>query len=221
MITNREMRQRFLTGFGVLGAICLACVVYLLLPANRGAAQKDQAIQSARATLRTEEAQMVPLRGLDQKLVKSKQDIAAFYQSKLPDRYSTITQTLNDLATKNNVKLSGVTYKADQTDLDDVQQVAMRVTLTGDYGNVMRYIDAVDHAKTFFLLENVGVTNQQSGQIQLQLTLSTYLRGGAAETGAAETKTGVAEIETGAAKTEIGAAKTNVGAAKTKTGPTA
>ena len=193
MITNREMRQRFLIGIGVLAAICLACIVYVLLPANRGAEQKDQAIQSARAALRTEEVQVLPLRGLDQKLVKSKQDIAAFYQNKLPDRYSTITETLNDLATKNNVKLSGVTYKADQIDLEDAQQVTMRVTLTGDYGNVMRYIDAVDHAKVFFLLENVGVTNQQSGKIQLQLTLSTYLRAG----NAAETKTGVAETKTG------------------------
>ncbi|MEO8725327.1 MAG: GspMb/PilO family protein [Acidobacteriaceae bacterium] len=180
MIANRQMRDRFLVAIVILGAICLICVVYLLLPANRNTAQKDQAIQGARAALRAEEVQALPLRGLDQKLATSKQDIAGFYNSRLPDRYSAISQTLNDLATKNNVKLSGVTYKSQATDLEDVQQVAMRVTLTGEYGNVMRYIDAVDHAKIFFLLENVGVTSQQSGNIQLQLTLSTYLRGGAA-----------------------------------------
>ncbi len=184
MIPNREMRQRFLVGIAILGAVCLLCVVYLLLPANRNATKKDEAIQGARAALRAEEVQALPLRGLDQKLATSKQDIAGFYDSRLPDRYSAISQTLNDLATRNSVKLSGVTYRAQATDIDDVQQVAMRVTLTGEYGNVMRYIDAVDHAKIFFLLENVGVTSQQSGNIQLQLTLSTYLRGSAGGTAA-------------------------------------
>lgn len=197
MITNREMRRRFLIVIGVLGAICLVCVIYLLLPANRNAEQKDAAIQSARTALRVEEVQALPMRGLDQKLVTSKQDIASFYQSKLPDRYSGISETLNDLASKNHVKLSGVTYKTEATDLDDVQQVGMRVTLTGEYGNVMRYIDAVDHAKIFFLLENVGVSSQQSGNIQLQLTLNTYLRGGGTSGSAGSgspggTKTGTA-----------------------------
>ncbi len=176
MKTIRQLRQQFLIAIGVLTAICLICAVYILMPTGRGSQQKDAAVQSARAALHNEETQIMPLRGLDQKLTQSKQNIAAFYQNKLPDRYSAISQTLNDLANKHRVRLSGVTYKSDSADIGDVQQVTMRATLNGDYENVMRYIDAVDHSNLFFLLDNVGVTSEQNGQIQLQLTLDTFLR---------------------------------------------
>jgi type IV pilus assembly protein PilO len=177
MKTCRELRQRFIIALSVLGGVCFVCLVYLLIPSSggeQGKVQKD----AARQQLRQEQSQVTPLRGLDQKLVRSKQDIVGFYNNRLPDRYSLISQTLNELANKNKVELSNITYHAEPGNLDDVHQVTMRATLTGDYADVIRYIDAVDHSKIFFLIENVGVSNTETGVIQLQLTLSTFLKAG-------------------------------------------
>ncbi|GAC1658286.1 MAG: hypothetical protein NVS9B15_19880 [Acidobacteriaceae bacterium] len=181
MRTVRELRQLFLAIISVLAVVALVCAVYLLLPASGNAQQNQQQVQAARAQLKAEETQVIPLRGLDQKLVRSKQDIAAFYQNQLPDRYSQITQTLNDMASKNNVRLTNVSYKSDVAEVNDLQQVTMRATLSGRYGDVMRYIDSVDHARPLFLLDQVGVASQESGEIQLQLTLETFLRNAPAQ----------------------------------------
>jgi len=180
MKTVSDYRRAFIIALSVLGAIAIACVIYLLMPTSGSAQQKEQQVQAARAQLHADETQVLPLRGLDQKLDRSKQDIGAFYNNQLPQRYSDITAALNDTATKNHVTLSNVSYKTDAADVDDLQRVSMRATLSGSYANVMRYIDAIDHARPLFLLDQVGVASQQSGEIQLQLTLETYMRTGGA-----------------------------------------
>lgn len=184
MINLRELRRRFLAVIAVLGAICLACIIYLLLPMNRDAAEKHEQVTAARLALKQQEMQVTPLRGLDGKLVRSKQESAAFYNDRLPDRYSSISQSLNDLANQQNVQISGVTYAAEATDIADIQQVVMRVTVTGDYARTMNYIDALDHSRIFFLLDDVALQNGENGRIQLQLTLETYLRSGTVPTSA-------------------------------------
>ncbi len=176
MITLRELRRRFLAVILALGVLCLACVVYLLLPMNRDSAEKREQVANARLALRQQELQVTPLRGLDAKLVRSKEESAAFYNDRLPDRYSAISQNLNDLAQKQSVQISGITYAAEATDIPDIQQVVMRVTVTGPYARTMDYIDALDHSRIFFLLDDVALQNGENGRIQLQLTLETYLR---------------------------------------------
>ena len=176
MRTVRELRQAFLIAIGIMGAIALVCLIYIIMPASGSGQQKQEQVQAARAQLRAEESQVTPLRGLDQKLDKSKKDIGVFYEYEFPERYSQITQTLNELASKNRVELTNVSYKPDEAEVGDLQRVTMRATLSGNYSDVMRYIDAVDHARPIFLLDQVGVASQQTGEIQLQLTLETYMR---------------------------------------------
>jgi Tfp pilus assembly protein PilO len=178
MITVREIRQRFLIGIGVMAAICIACIVYLAMPANRDTQEKKNAINSATLALHQDEIQVAPLRGLDQKLVRSKEDISSFYNSRFPDRYSDITQTLNDLANESHVTVSNVTYGADYADVEDLQQIAMRATLSGKYEDLMDYVDSVDHSDLFFLIDDINVGHEKEGGIKLELTLETYLRGG-------------------------------------------
>ena len=181
MTASRDQRNQFFSLVIVLAIISVACVIYLLLPKNRAAsAAKREQVKAAQQDLRTLETQVLPLRGLDQKLAHAKTDIADFYQTRLPDRYSSISDTINTLAAQNHVRLTNVTYTSEASDINDLQQVTMRASLSGEYGDVMRYIDALDHSKVFLLIDDVGLQNsQKEGNIQLTLTLETYLRGAA------------------------------------------
>jgi hypothetical protein len=178
MIRVGQIRQRFLIGIGLMAAACIICIVYLAMPANRDTQEKKNAINTATLALHQDEGQIAPLRGLDQKLVRSKEDISSFYNGRFPDRYSDITQTLNDLANESHVAVSNVTYGADYADVEDLQQVTMKATLSGKYEDLMDYVDSVDHADLFFLIDDINVGHDKDGGVKLELTLETYLRGG-------------------------------------------
>jgi len=184
---SKSRNDRFVWIIGVLAVVSVVCIIYLLLPANRAARlAKRQQIDSTRKEVDALKSQVLPLRGIDKKIAQAKLDIAGFYNNRFPDRYSSISDTINTLASQNHVQLTNVTYTPAPSDVEDLQQVVMRATLSGQYGDVMRYIDALDHSRLFLLIDDVGLQRQQKeGTIQLTLTLETYLRTSAAPATAA------------------------------------
>ena len=53
---------------------------------------------------------MSPLRGLPQKVDLSRTQADDFYAARFPAAYSTISSAINDLATKNTVRLTNLAY---------------------------------------------------------------------------------------------------------------
>jgi type IV pilus assembly protein PilO len=54
----------------------------------------------------------------------------------------------------------------------------MEITLSGDYLQEVKFINALERDKMFFLIDGITLGEQQ-GNVRLQLKLETYLRGGA------------------------------------------
>ena len=55
----------------------------------------------------------------------------------------------------------------------------VEITLSGAYLQEVKFINALERDKMFFLIDGVALAEQQ-GNVRLQLKLETYLRGGAA-----------------------------------------
>ncbi len=55
----------------------------------------------------------------------------------------------------------------------------MEITLSGDYLQEVKFINALERDKMFFLIDGIALGEQQ-GNVRLQLKLETYLRSGAA-----------------------------------------
>ena len=55
----------------------------------------------------------------------------------------------------------------------------MEVSLSGDYLQEVKFINALERDKMFFLVDGITLGEQQ-GNVRLQLKLETYLRSGAA-----------------------------------------
>ena len=171
-----QTRQRFTIIAAVLAAVGLLALLYLLLPFGGGAAEGYRQLDQARTEFKNVERQVIPLRGLPTKLVRSQHDIRAFYRDRLPARYSVISEELGKLAGRSGVKLADVRYETFDSDLPDLEIISMNISVSGDYPKVMRFINALERNKVFFLIDGLALADQKAGVVKLDLHLETYLR---------------------------------------------
>ena len=55
----------------------------------------------------------------------------------------------------------------------------MHADLRGQYVNLVRFMNAVERDKLFFIIDSVGLTGQRgqaAGEVRLDMKLDTYLR---------------------------------------------
>jgi type IV pilus assembly protein PilO len=176
-----QIKNRFLTLLGVLGAINLVLLAYLLWPGTSSASRraKEESLQQQYRSLTREVA---PLKDIDQKLVQTRGDINELYQDRIPNRWSVISSELEKL-----MKESGVTpaqsihygtadKQQEKGDLPDVQRVNIDTSITGQYTNVARFINAMEQDKLLFIIRQISLSGQEGGTVTLQIKVETYLR---------------------------------------------
>ncbi len=176
MASLTEARKRFTVIAAVLGGIALLAVLYLVMPFSTATSEQFRELDQTRAEFKNAERQVLPLRGLPTKLVKSQQDIRSFYRERLPAKYSVISEELGKLASHSGAILSDVRYDTFETDLPDLEQVTMTAAVSGDYAKVVKFINAVERNKVFFLIDGLSLADQKAGVVRLDLRMETYLR---------------------------------------------
>ena len=177
MATLTETRKRFSTIAIVLGVVSMGALLYLLLPLRTSVSDRYGELSLARTELKNAERQVLPLRGLPTKLVKSQHDIRAFYHERLPARYSVISDELGKLASRSGITLADVHYETPQeTDVPDLELITMSSSVSGDYTRVMKFINGLERNKIFFLIDGLSLADQNAGTVKLDLHLETYLR---------------------------------------------
>jgi hypothetical protein len=138
------------------------------------AAGPDQ-IQQRQTAYRALQLEMSPLRGLPQKVDLSRTKADEFYAARFPAAYSTISSAVNDLATKNSVRLTNLAYSP-RPALPGLIELRLDASLSGEYAPLMHFINGLERSKTFFLINGLTLTGQQGGLVNLRLRLITYLR---------------------------------------------
>jgi type IV pilus assembly protein PilO len=131
-------------------------------------------LQQKQTAYRALEIEMSPLRGLPQKVELSRTQADAFYTARFPNAYSTISATINDLATKNSVRLTNLAYTPTPA-LAGLAELRMDASLSGEYAPLMHFINGLERSKTFFLINGLTLTGSQGGMVNLRLRLITYL----------------------------------------------
>jgi hypothetical protein len=147
--------------------------------------QNEEAVARQTVTMKAAEIAKKPLEGLDGKLVEATADADRFSERRLPFAYSEVAAELGSLAKKQNVKLTRVQY-AEAPVLDGsagaLTEVRMDASLSGDYRQLVLFVNGLERDRMFFLITGVTLTGQQSGTVGLRVRLTTYLRPpGAAE----------------------------------------
>ncbi len=136
-------------------------------------ASADQ-LQQQQTALRALQLEMSPLRGLPQKVDLSRTQADDFYADRFPTAYSTISATINDLATKNSVRTTNLAYTPTPA-IAGLAQIRIDASLSGEYASLMHFINGMERSKTFFLISGLTLTGQQGGMVNLRLRLITYV----------------------------------------------
>ena len=165
-------------GVAALLVLDLYLIVHLVIVGQALRANNADAMDSQRAALRAAEIAAKPLRGLDSKLLASTADSDKFYATRLPYGYAEVAAELGALTKKENVKLTRVQYTQDPqlSGTAALTEVKMDASVSGDYRPVVQFINAVERDKNFFVINRINLTGQQTGQVNLRINLTTYLR---------------------------------------------
>lgn len=179
MASIGEIRKKWMPALIGLGVINLACVGYLLSPWGRSRQARQREYYELRAQLTAKRQEVLPTRGMDQKLKQASQDISSFDDRRLPGHYSAVAEELGKLAVDTGVHFAGLKYDEKDAAIEGLRKLNVEITLSGDYLQEVKFINALERDKMFFLIDGVNLAEQQ-GNVRLQLKLETYLRGGTA-----------------------------------------
>ena len=165
-------------GVAALSVLALYCIVHLFLVWQGVQATNAAAIDNERVQLKAAVIAAQPLRGLDAKLITSTQDADAFYQKRLPYAVSQVAAELGILTKREGVRLTRTQY-AYSTQLsgsDALTEMRIDASISGDYRPIVQFINAAERDKLFFVINSINLTGQQTGQVNLRVRLTTYLR---------------------------------------------
>ena len=176
-----KIRKQFITILALLGVVDLLVIIYLLLPGSSPSAlaAKEKSLQEQANALSREVA---PLKGIDVQLDKTRKDVKLFYNEKVPNQFSEISQRLEKLMKETGVSAQGIHYseerneQRDKNDLPDVRRVGIDTTVSGEYSKIAHFINALEQDKFVFVINQISLTSQESGVVSLQIKCETFLK---------------------------------------------
>jgi Tfp pilus assembly protein PilO len=178
-VTTRERLSSPLTwhyiGLGVMVLLVLGLAIRLGMDWSATDSSSVDALTAKQIELRTLQLQTEPLRGLEDRVKESRTHIQDFYATRVPANYSSIAVPLGALAVKNGVNLSRVGYSQGTT-TSDLTEISLDCAISGEYRQIMHFVNGIERDKTFFVVRAMAFTGQQGGLVSLRLRVSTWLR---------------------------------------------
>jgi len=129
---------------------------------------------NSQVQLKTLELETTPLRGLEGRIEDSRGQIETFYSKRIPPSYSAIATRVGELQVKAGARLSRVQYTQGQAGAY-LTEISMDASISGDYPQIMRFVNALEHDQTFFVVRGMALAGQQGGQVNLRLLVSSWL----------------------------------------------
>jgi putative Ca2+/H+ antiporter (TMEM165/GDT1 family) len=168
-----------LAGVALLVLVNVYLVVQIAVLWQRTRSNDARAIASQQIALKTAEIGAQPLRGLDAKLATATSDADQFYQRRFPAMDSAVLAELGDLTRIHTVRLTRAAYTHAPVlagTQGELTEMRIDASLSGDYRQLVQFINALERDRMFFVIDAVNLTGQQSGTVNLRLRLRTFLR---------------------------------------------
>lgn len=178
-ISLRERLRSPLTwhyvGVAVLALVLSGLAVRFAMDWSATHGSATETLAADQVQLKALERQTAPLRGLDQRVAQSREQMQKFYTKRIPANYSLIASRIGDLEVKSGARLSRVLY-AQGAASGDLTEISMDAGISGEYPQIMRFVNGLERDQTFFVVRAMALTGQQGGQVNLRLRVSTWLR---------------------------------------------
>lgn len=174
MADLKKTRNRLKIVVGAFVLIDAIAIAMLMTPLAGMREARQQELHQLWQQLKTRE--YAPWRGLDKKIPRAKQQIDEFYQQRFPAEESSISDSLGRLAGETGVRVTGEKYQVKDVQIEGLQPVEIAASCSGDYLQLVRFINALERNKLFFLVNGVELGNETNGVVSLQIKIQTYLR---------------------------------------------
>src|SRR5260370_29265427 len=169
----RQMRNRIKIAIAELVLVDIAAVAVLMTPVAGSAEQRQQELQQSWLQLKSRES--APWRGLDKKIPVAQHQIEDFYHDRFPAEDSSIAADLGKLASQTGVRMSAERYTHKDSDVEGLQRVEIEADLSGNYLQLVRFINALERNRLFFIVDSLEVGREQNGVVELKIKVETYL----------------------------------------------
>ncbi len=190
MADLRKTQKQVSTALIGMGVLSLVAAVVLFTPLVGSAESRRTELTDLANDLRVKTHEVVPLRGIDKKILEARGEIKDFYDTRFPDVESSISESLGKVASENNVKIDNAKYDSkpdernEKSETKDAQAVGLRrvqieASFSGSYPSMMHFVNDLEKAKTFFLVDSVNVGEAQGGDVKLQMKLDAFVKVGA------------------------------------------
>ena len=187
----REQLTSPLTWHYVAGSLLLVLVIVLgtrfALDWAATSAHTNDVLAGRQVELKALDLQTAPLRGLDKKVALTNTQIQDFYDKRIPAHYSSIESRIDELQVKSGVRLSRLQYAQGKPG-NYLTEISMDAGISGDYSQIMKFVNSFERDKMFFIIRSMSLTGQQGGTVNLRLRVATWLR-------PAEVPNGLAQID--------------------------
>ena len=164
-----------MAGFFLLLALAVALAVRLGLDWAVMDSHSTEVLAGKQIQLRALELQTVPLRGLDQRVEKTREQLEDFYRKRIPPNYSSIDARIVELYVASGVRLTRVQYTQGEPG-PGLTEISMDASISGNYPAMMHFINSIERDPMFFIIRSMSLTGQQGGLVNLRLRVSTWLR---------------------------------------------
>ena len=164
-----------MAGFFLLLALAVAMAIRLGLDWSAVDSHSTEVLADKQIQLKALELQTAPLRGLDQRVEKTREQLDDFYQRRIPPNYSSIEARIMELYVGSGVRLTRVQYTQGAPGFA-LTEISLDASISGNYPAIMRFINGLERDPMFFIIRSMSLTGQQGGLVNLRLRVSTWLR---------------------------------------------
>lgn len=172
-------RRKLKIAIGVMLAADVVAMAVLFSPLVGSADSRTLQLNQLRLELQKKTRDVEPLRGMDKKIVLAKDQISGFYKDRFAARDSDLINELGKLASENGIRIQQARYTKEEAENSGVIPVAIDGSFSGDYLQLVRFINTLERSKLFFMVDSVDLAGEAAGPVKLQIKLHSYLRSGA------------------------------------------
>ncbi len=164
-----------IAGAATLTVIVVALAVVVALDWAGTSTRSSEALAGKQLELKVLDTETAPLRGLDKRVADSRAQMQDFYSRRIPANYSSIATRIGELEVSSGVRLSRVQYSQGLPGVD-LTEISMDAGISGDYRQIMHFVNALERDKTFFVIRAMTLAGQQGGSVNLRLRVSSWMR---------------------------------------------
>ena len=178
MANLRVARRNLYAIVAILGLVDIIALIILLSPVGTVSAAKQLEFSDLRQQVKDKSRNVVPPDQVQQRVDEARKQIAQFVQERVPAQASDLSVEMGRLASEAGVRLGSVRYEEMDPDVPGLRRFRISATLSGEYVQEVRFINALERSKHFYVISGVTLGEQQQGAVRLGLNVDTYLREG-------------------------------------------